>query len=872
MPQRTRRLAFRERAVLTLVLVGLAVALAQGNWLWRLDQLLYDVQLRLWSRPAPDDIVIIAIDEASLSRYGRWPWPRQLHARLLDKLTAEHPRAVAMDIIFAEPDLTNPVGDSQLAAAIARNGRVVLPVLMEQGRGSGPPLETLPLPVLAEVAAGMGHVHVELDPDGIARSLYLHEGLGNAFWPHLSLALLNVAGTQPIRTRTEHRISTSPMLWVRAEPLLIPYAGPPGHFKRISYAQVTQGEFAPGTFTNKYVLVGTTAAGVGDALPTPVSGYSRSMPGVEINANVLSMLRDNIHIAPISDLWRMFLSGLFAFLPVLLLPMLSPRSSLLAAASLLMLTFVATTGLLWWGHFWFPPAAALCAVALSYPLWSWRRLELTMRYLNQELDELSHQRRQLSIRRETELQPALRFLSDLLPIEGWALIAAHGEILESAGSAPELPNATPTTNQWTLGHRSLWKVVDQPRRNLQLGINWQGNGIPTAQERALLDSLANKLAAPTTESKEYEVLQARISQVQAATHQLLELRGFVDHSLSNMSDGVLVTDSLGQVLMSNARASWYLRGDDHAQLTGEQLPALLSDMTIRDGGNWTTLLQIALLEHTRVQAAVRHRNGRDLLVQIAPLTPDPLVKEGLILNFSDISPLTSSERKRDELLNFLSHDLRSPLVSLLALLELAKSKTSIAELQMEMERMTGYTEKTLNLAEQFLQLARAEGNQDLPFHDVDMINVVWNSCEQLWGMARARDITLQQSIEVEDAWVQGDGNLLERALINLLTNAIKYSPPGATVTISLARDKKHHRCCVIDHGLGIPTEDLPRLFDRFQRVHRRTVNDQDGAGLGLAFVAAVISRHGGEVEVQSVEGQGSRFCLLLNPASDAPTP
>ena len=871
MPNRIRRLALRERTVLTLVLVGLAVALAQGNWLWRFDQLIYDAQLRLWSRPAPEDIIIIAIDEASLTRFGRWPWPRELHARLLDKLTAERPRAVAIDIIFAEPNLTDRAGDAELAAAIMRSGRVVLPVLMEQSRDSGPPIETLPLPILAEAAAGMGHVHVELDPDGIARSLYLHEGLGEAFWPHLSLATLNVAGAQPIRARSEST-ATSPMLWVRDEPLLIPYAGPPGHFKRISYAQVINGEFTAGTFTNKYILVGTTAAGVGDALPTPVSGYSRSMPGVEINANILSMLRDNLRIAPISDVWRIFLSGLIAFLPVLLLPLLAPRSSLLAAASLILLTFACSASLLWWGHLWFPPAAALCAVALSYPLWSWRRLELTMRYLNQELDELTHQRRQLSIRRQTELQPALTFLSNLLPIGGWTLIDDQGATIESAGVVPSISSQPSTTTHWTLGDRSLWRRIDHPQRSLQLGITWQGNGMPTANERALLDSLADKLAAPAVESKQYEVLQARISQVQAATQQLQELRGFVDHSLSNMSDGVLVTDSLGQVLISNARASWYLRGDDHAQLTGEQLPALLDDMTIRDSGSWTTLLQIALLEHTRVQVAVRHRSGRDLLVQISPLTPDTIQTEGLILNFSDITPLTASERKRDELLNFLSHDLRSPLVSLLALFELTKKKTVVADIHAEMDRMTGYTEKTLNLAEQFLQLARAEGSQDLPFHDVDLINILRNACEQLWGMAQARGIKIVQNIDVEEAWVHGDSSLLERAIINLLSNAIKYSPADTSVTVTLMLTEHYYRCCVTDNGIGISAEELPRLFDRFRRIHRDKQDDQDGAGLGLAFVDAVIRRHGGEVEVQSIVGEGSRFCLLLRPANESSSP
>ena len=102
--------------------------------------------------------------------------------------------AVPFDVIFAEPDLQHPQDDASFVAAVRNSGRIGLPVLMEQPRRDGQPIETLPFPELAEVAAAMGHVHVELDPDGIARSLYLYEGLDGPYWPHLSLAMLAIAG------------------------------------------------------------------------------------------------------------------------------------------------------------------------------------------------------------------------------------------------------------------------------------------------------------------------------------------------------------------------------------------------------------------------------------------------------------------------------------------------------------------------------------------------------------------------------------------------------------------------------------------------------------------------------------------------------
>ena len=103
----------------------------------------------------------------------------------------------------------------------------------------------------------------------------------------------------------------------------------------------------------------------------------------------------------------------------------------------------------------------------------------------------------------------------------------------------------------------------------------------------------------------------------------------------------------------------------------------------------------------------------------------------LILNLSDISLLKASERKRTELLNFVSHDLRSPLVSLTALLDLARNEENATELVKLLDRMQSYTDKTLSLAEQFLQLARAESSEGFVFQDVDMITIALNAVEQV---------------------------------------------------------------------------------------------------------------------------------------------
>jgi signal transduction histidine kinase len=253
---------------------------------------------------------------------------------------------------------------------------------------------------------------------------------------------------------------------------------------------------------------------------------------------------------------------------------------------------------------------------------------------------------------------------------------------------------------------------------------------------------------------------------------------------------------------------------------------------------------------------------RDLMVQLAPLTLDAR-PAGAIVNITDITLLKASERRRLELLGFLSHDLRSPLVSMLALAELARSQLGRAEaLEGVLGRMENHTQSILGLANDFLNLIRADSSEEIPLRDIDLELIAQNALDQVWPQADRKGIDLVERFQIEEAKCQGSADLIERALVNLLTNAVKYSPPNTTVTFLLRRRDAYIDCCVQDQGPGIAAADLPYLFDAFRRAGG-TQNSEDGHGLGLAFVKIVALRHGGEVAVQSEIGQGSNFRLSL---------
>lgn len=219
--RRRRRL---EWALLACALMALVAWLSTADSLGRVNHLAQDAGMRLVSRPAHPDIVIVAIDDASIAAIGRWPWRRALHAELISRLTAQNPRAIGMDVLFNEADLDYPEDDLLLTDAIRRSARVVLPVLR---RGYGPVSNQtdLPWPAFADAAAGLGHVHVAPDSDGVVRSLYLLEGPAAAPWHHFSTALQCVADRPPAAAHPPAPPTPAPgsALSPRSSPM------PPGH-------------------------------------------------------------------------------------------------------------------------------------------------------------------------------------------------------------------------------------------------------------------------------------------------------------------------------------------------------------------------------------------------------------------------------------------------------------------------------------------------------------------------------------------------------------------------------------------------------------------------------------------------------------------
>ena len=350
--------------ILALFATALVAALALGRFTERLDYIVYDQALAATQRPAPEDIVIIAIDNPSLEAIGRWPWPRHIHAELLDRLAEARPKSVGYDVLFIEPT----ADDAMLADAVRRSP-TWLPLVIDVPGSNGAPYDiALPSGPLAEAATGIAHVNLHFDGDRVIRQAYLEEGDGRRSWMQLGAAM---AGLRP--TGGTGGEAGGDGAGLRQErPVLIPYGGAAGHIPAISFIDLLNGQVPPELLAGRHILIGATADGLGDSYPTPRSGATSQMSGVEIQAHLLDALLRGDAIVPASP--HAVLGAALAVVWILLagIVLLRPRGIAIMTVLVAITIAGASFALLRFAHIWFPPATALAGLIFVISTEAWR--------------------------------------------------------------------------------------------------------------------------------------------------------------------------------------------------------------------------------------------------------------------------------------------------------------------------------------------------------------------------------------------------------------------------------------------------------------------------------------------------------------------
>ena len=244
---------------------------------------------------------------------------------------------------------------------------------------------------------------------------------------------------------------------------------------------------------------------------------------------------------------------------------------------------------------------------------------------------------------------------------------------------------------------------------------------------------------------------------------------------------------------------------------------------------------------------------------------------GIWLILEDVSELRRLQRIRTEFIDNLSHELRTPLTTVSLLTEtLARDAAAagkgvpprmrdrIASIEVE----TGHLVQMVN---ELLDLSRIESGRALGAMDpLDLGEVAQDATDRLRLFAERQGVTLAVVIPEPVPTVRGDEARLQQVLVNLLHNAVKFSPDGGAVTVTVRSEPPDVVVSVADHGVGIPRAAQARIFERFYKVDRARVRGESGGtGLGLAIARHIVEQHGGRIRVESTEGAGSTFSFTI---------
>jgi signal transduction histidine kinase/CHASE2 domain-containing sensor protein len=782
-----KHLQTKRWLLLNVLLLAVAGLLSLSYPVEELSRRAGDMYFRLrGSQGTSPHVAMVLIDDASLERYGRWPWKRSLLAQVVRAASAEHPKALGLDILLSETE--DETNDRELAKALKDAGNAVLVAKISnspQGR-----LWVEPLPLFAQNAVAVGHAQAALGPDSICRNVPVRElSLEGPRWAFALEVARVVRGAILEYDGGELRVgerkiptvgmsSSAVVGGVESESLRflpIDYRGQiapgetPPPFSTVSVVDLLDGK-AGNQLQGKTVLIGFGSTEIGDRIPTPVSDRL-PMPGVEIHANLIDAILAGRNLRPLNGWLNLLVLCAFSFSSTWVALRWPVWRGLAALAAVLAVGLAASYLVFAWMHILVELGPFLCVALMAGPLAQLQNLVLVDRGLTQGL-------RQLQI----VLKVAEPVRKDSLPA------ALRAEIRSTAGDLH-------------------WKV-------------------------SLLRQLQFELSS---------------------------LYAFDETLLGAMQEGLAVFAVDGRVIFRNPKWQGF------CEKQGWDATAGLDDFgaALTEPG-WRDLRKSLATPGVWLDSEAHLGEGLWRLRAVRLKRTSPSDASDLIMVVvMDQTARLERDRARAEALGFVTHELRTPLVSIQGfaeyLLRYSKERAS-SEAAATIFQESGRLVAMINT---YLDVLRLEaGARPMRKETFQVGETVKQVARVIQPIAQASEIKVKTEIAADLPALQGDPHLIEGALLNLVSNAIKYSARGSEVKLRAEVEGDGVVLEVWNPGPAIPPEVLMRLFEPFYRRNEQEETTR-GWGLGLAFVKRIAEQHGGKAEAWSESGSGTSFSIHL---------
>lgn len=360
-----------------------------------------------------------------------------------------------------------------------------------------------------------------------------------------------------------------------------------------------------------------------------------------------------------------------------------------------------------------------------------------------------------------------------------------------------------------------------------------------------------------------------LSEVIRLTQENLEQESKRLHSiLSYMTDGVLATNRRGQITMINDMAKRQL-GVESDEALNQNILELLKiedEYELRD----------LITQSPELMIYSQNVNGEyiSLRVRFALIRRESGFISGLVAVLHDTTEQEKEERERRLFVSNVSHELRTPLTSVKSYLE-ALDEGALSEpvapdfIKVSLDE----TNRMMRMVTDLLHLSRIDNATS--HLDVELINFtafitfILNRFDKIRAQDEEKKYEIVRDYPITSVWIEIDTDKMTQVIDNILNNAIKYSPDGGKITVSMKTTDDQMILSISDQGLGIPKEDLPKIFDRFYRVDKARSRAQGGTGLGLAIAKEIIKQHNGFIWAKSEYGKGSTFTIVLPYDNDA---